>query len=264
MKRGDKVWLQNARDRGWVIPDWPAPEGINAVCTTRCGGVSTAPFDSLNLGDHVADAPEAVVENRRILREALQLPAEPLWLEQVHGTDVHCIDGSAVQIEGANRDIPSADASAVFIENQIAVVMTADCLPVLFCDQAGTRVAAAHAGWRGLCNGVLEQTVTQLACEPENLMAWLGPAIGPEVFEVGAEVREAFIQHDAQASQAFKAGVEESKFLADIYLLARQRLQAIGINQIYGGNFCTLTDSDRFFSYRREARTGRMASLIWM
>ena len=246
----------------WITPDWPAPENVKSVSTTRAGGVSDVPFASLNLGAHVADDRRAVEHNRQILRETLQLPTEPLWLEQVHGTDVFCPTASDT-ISKNDSGAPIADASAVFDRGQVAVIMTADCLPVLFCDRAGTRVAAAHAGWRGLCNGVLESTVKQLACEPEQLMAWLGPAIGPEVFEVGIEVRAAFIAEDALASDAFKVGAQEGKYLADIYCLARQRLRTLGIEQIYGGSFCTFTDSERFFSYRREGRTGRMASLIW-
>ncbi len=243
----------------WIKPDWPAPDNVRALSTSRLGGVSSAPFDELNLGDHVGDDPQVVQQNRQCLRDVLQLPAEPLWLEQVHGVEVYCPTAN-----GSVGDVPRADASVVRVHNQVAVIMTADCLPVLFCDAAGTRVAAAHAGWRGLCNGVLEYTVEQLDCEPGEIMAWLGPAIGPEAFEVGSEVRAAFMEKDARAATAFKAGQSEGKYLADIYQLARQRLDKIGVEQVYGGGFCTFTDSKRFFSYRRESRTGRMASLIWM
>ncbi len=245
---------------GWILPDWPVPPTIKAVSTSRVGGVSQAPYDHLNLGAHVGDVPHDVHQNRQRLHDLLQLPSEPLWLEQVHGTTVYHPAPPTINDAAAT---PQADAVVVSAENQVAVVMTADCLPVLFCDVAGTQVAAAHAGWRGLCDGVLERTVAALACQPIQLMAWLGPAIGPECFEVGAEVRAAFMREDAQAALAFKASRHRGKYLADIYQLARQRLRALGVMQIYGGDCCTFTDSERFFSYRREAHTGRMASLIW-
>lgn len=245
----------------WITPDWPAPANVRAVSTSRLGGISTAPFDALNLGDHVDDDPQAVSSNRRWLREVLQLPSEPCWLEQVHGTDVY---RPAIAATGGSAPVPQADASVVCESRQVAVIMTADCLPVLFCDTAGTRVGAAHAGWRGLCDGVLENTVAALGCEPAQLMAWLGPAIGPDKFEVGSEVRAAFMERDEQAAAAFKAGEAAGKYLADIYHLARQRLHKLGVEQVFGGGFCTLTERERFFSYRRDGRTGRMASLIWL
>ncbi len=239
----------------WIIPNWSVPAQVRAVCTTRHGGVSVAPFDSLNLGDHVGDDPAAVARNRLIVGDVLQLPTEPLWLQQVHGVEVCAMDVGACY--------PQADASFALRNNQVCVVMTADCLPVLFCDKAGTRVAAAHAGWRGLEAGVLEQTVQKLGCAAHDIIAWLGPAIGAQAFEVGAEVRAAFMQHDPAAAAAFQPSVT-GKWLADIYLLARQRLNAVGVQAIFGGEYCTYSDAQQFFSYRRDGQTGRMASLIWL
>lgn len=239
----------------WLKPDWPAPRHVHAVCTTRTGGVSQAPFDTLNLGDHVGDDPVAVADNRRFVAETLNLANTPLWLQQVHGVKVarHNVD---------NLGCP-ADASVSFEKTEVCVVMTADCLPVLFCDRAGTRVAAAHAGWRGLCDGVLEETVRALGCEPTEILAWLGPAIGPQAFEVGDEVRAAFMAHHQQAAAAFKP-LSEGKWLTDIYELGRQRLAAMGVVAVYGGDLCTYTQQDLFFSFRRDGQTGRMASLIWL
>jgi hypothetical protein len=240
----------------WLTPDWSAPANVRAVCTTRQGGVSVAPFASLNLGDHVGDDPYAVARNRMIVGDVLRLPTEPLWLQQVHGVDVCGMD--------VGTCYPTGDASVALRKNQVCVVMTADCLPVLFCDKAGTRVAAAHAGWRGLQAGVLEQTLAKLDCPPTDVLAWLGPAIGPRAFEVGAEVREAFMQHDSAAQAAFQPSANAGKWLADIYLLARQRLATAGVSDVSGGDLCTYTDAQRFFSYRRDGQTGRMACLIWM
>jgi len=239
----------------WLKPDWPAPSKVHAICTTRAGGVSTAPFDSLNLGDHVGDAPESVTRNRQLVAEVLDLPATPFWLHQVHGVKV-------ARQNVDNLGCP-ADASVAFKPDEVCVVMTADCLPVLFCDRAGTRVAAAHAGWRGLCDGVLEETVNALDCDPTEILAWLGPAIGPQAFEVGDEVRAAFMAHDEHAADAFKTS-HNQKWLADIYQLARQRLAACGVTAVYGGGLCTYTQQDLFFSFRRDQQTGRMASLIWL
>ena len=234
----------------YIQPEWPAPEDVFAASTTRVGGISERPYASLNLGAHVGDDPGAVRQNRGILKEALGLPAEPLWLEQVHGNEVLSTEGSC------------ADARVVGA-GQVAVVMTADCLPVLFTDLAGTQVAAAHAGWRGLEAGILENTVQAMQAEPSEIMAWLGPAIGPDAFEVGDEVREAFLRHDANAAGAFRPS-PAGRWLADIYLLARQRLASVGIKQVYGGDLCTYSDEERFFSFRRDRETGRMASLIWI
>lgn len=239
----------------WLKPDWPAPSHVQAICTTRTGGVSVAPFDSLNLGDHVGDDPVAVARNRQLVAEALDLPAAPFWLQQVHGVKV-------ARQNVDNLGCP-ADASVSFKTNEVCVVMTADCLPVLFCDRAGTRVAAAHAGWRGLCDGVLEETVRALDCDPAEILAWMGPAIGPQAFEVGDEVRAAFMRHDQRATEAFKPMVE-GKWLADIYQLGRQRLASVGVNAVLGGDLCTYNQQDLFYSFRRDAQTGRMASLIWL
>lgn len=251
-------WKGKAKQLGWLIPDWPAPATVNAVCTTRAGGVSAAPFDSLNLGDHVGDVPLQVARNRQQVGEILGLPTEPLWLEQVHGTVVSDMN--------AGSCYPQADASVAFKARQVSVVMTADCLPVLFCNREGTRVAAAHAGWRGLCNGMLEETIQAMDCPADQLLVWLGPAIGPDEFEVGEEVRAAFMAQDEQAISAFRAGPQAGKWQADIYTLARQRLQAQGVEAgaIYGGDHCTVSEPQRFFSYRRDQKTGRMGSFIWL
>ena len=238
-----------------ILPDWPIPAGVKACSTTRHGGISLPPYDSLNLGAHVGDTMHAVACNRQRLVEGAGLPQMPYWLEQVHGTRVLELDGK----------IPSdlqADAAYSNQLGQVCTVMTADCLPVLFASQAGDEVAAAHAGWRGLCDGILERTVERFTAAPSKITAWLGPAIGPRQFEVGAEVRAAFIAADQAAVSAFTPRGE--KFLADIYHLARQRLQRAGIFAIYGGNRCTVTEMSHFFSYRRDGVTGRLASLIWV
>lgn len=240
-----------------IVPDWPAPANVKALQTTRLGGVSAAPYDSLNLGDHVGDAPEAVARNRQLLSPLM--PSEPVWLNQVHGTVV--VNAVAADCR------PQADACISMRPAAVCAVMTADCLPVLLCDDSGSAVGAAHAGWRGLCSGVIERTVQAMDAQPQTLMAWLGPAIGPSAFEVGGEVRAAFVARHPQAASAFTpvpAVGAEGKFLADIYLLARQRLEALGISRIYGGGLCTYTDSKRFFSYRREGATGRMGTFIWL
>lgn len=243
----------NCATADFLIPDWPAPAHVRTLQTTRFGGVSQAPWDSLNLGDHVGDAVADVQANRTILRAVL--PSEPRWLQQVHGT--LAVDA------GFDGDLPAADAAFSRQVSKVCVVMTADCLPVLFCDRAGTVVAAAHAGWRGLLAGVLEQTIRSMAEPPAEILAWLGPAIGPECFEVGDEVRTAFVERDAAAALAFRPH-GAGKWLADIYLLARQRLQAAGVTSVSGGDLCTVSDPSRFFSYRRDGQTGRMASLIWL
>ncbi|ATE75714.1 MULTISPECIES: peptidoglycan editing factor PgeF [Pseudomonas] len=236
----------------WLTPDWPAPASVKACVTTRAGGVSLAPFDSLNLGDHVDDSPEAVAENRRRLTDRFSI--QPAWLQQVHGIVVAQADPNLVA---------TADASWTATPGIACTAMTADCLPALFCDRAGTRVAAAHAGWRGLAAGVLEATLDSLAVPPEDVLVWLGPAIGPQAFEVGPEVRETFVQQLPETANAFVPSHNAGKFMADIYELARLRLAARGVTAVYGGGFCTVTDP-RFFSYRRSPRTGRFASLIWL
>lgn len=238
-----------------IVPQWPMPAGVGACSSTRVGGVSASPWDSLNLGAHCGDNPEHVEENRRRFYEASELPSRPVWLEQVHGNAV-------LTLTGGEYDSKRADASYSNKPGLVCAVMTADCLPVLFCNQAGTEVAAAHAGWRGLCDGVLEQTVAQFQDKPENILAWLGPAIGPQAFEVGPEVREAFMDKDAKADSAFRPAGE--KYFADIYQLARQRLANLGVTQVFGGERCTLSEKDDFFSYRRDRTTGRMASFIWL
>ncbi|MBB2495418.1 peptidoglycan editing factor PgeF [Aquipseudomonas ullengensis] len=236
----------------WLTPDWPAPANVRACVTTRAGGVSLAPFDSLNLGDHVEDDLQAVSANRLLLIS--QLRCQPAWLRQVHGIAV---------AEANPALVAEADASWSATPGIASAVLTADCLPALFCDRAGTRVAAAHAGWRGLAGGVLEATLDALALPPEQVLVWLGPAIGPAAFEVGAEVREAFVSSHADAEQAFRPSANDGKFMADIYALARIRLAARGVTAVYGGGYCTVSDP-RFFSYRRASRTGRFASLVWL
>jgi len=238
-----------------ILPDWPLPKGVAACSSTRIGGISLPPYDSLNLGAHCGDNAEHVEENRARVFAAGGLPSKPVWLEQVHGNDVLALSGGPYVSK-------RADASYSNTPGTVCAVMTADCLPVLFCNQAGTEVAAAHAGWRGLCAGVLEQTVACFADKPGNLLAWLGPAIGPQSFEVGAEVREAFMAHDPQADSAFRPHRE--KYFADIYQLARQRLASVGVHHVFGGDRCTFSDKDNFFSYRRDKTTGRMASFIWL
>lgn len=274
----------------WLIPAWPAPANVGACMTTRAGGVSRAPYDSFNTATHVGDDPVAVAENRRLLRQ--DLPGEPLWLNQVHGNRVFELLTPPLQKGGRGdfRDAdsggslisppsplcqsgqitPEADACMTREPGQVCVVQTADCLPVLFCDQAGTVVAAAHAGWRGLAGGVLEETVRAMGAAPDGILAWLGAAIGPDAFEVGEEVREAFISQHALAGVAFRPALPGTldeaprKWLADIYALARIRLAAVGVERVYGGGLCTLKERQRFFSYRRAQHTGRMASLIWL
>ncbi len=240
---------------GWIEPGWPAPPGICALTTLRRGGYSQQPFDGLNLGDHVGDAPAAVVKNRQLLYQSLKLPSEPTWLTQVHGVDV--IEAGVVP-EGWK-----ADAQFTHTPGQVCAVLTADCLPLLLCNRAGDRVAAVHAGWRGLAGGVIEAALKRIAAPGDEVMAWLGPAIGPDCFEVGAEVRDTFLQHDPEANAAFVSN-RPGHWLADIYLLARLRLKGCGVTAVWGGDCCTVTDRERFYSYRRDGRTGRMATLIWI
>jgi len=236
-----------------IIPDWHVPVNVSALQTTRNGGFSIAPYHQLNLGDHVGDEPLTVARNRMLLQSLL--PSEPVWLKQIHSSTV--VDA------GCCTCLPEADASICSKPGAVCVVMTADCLPVLLCDQQGSVVGAAHAGWRGLCNGVIEQTVRSMQVPPQSLMAWLGPAIGLGVFEVGDEVRAAFVDKQPEAAIAFVPG-KTGKWLADLYQLARQRLHRLGIVQIYGGDLCTFNDPERFFSYRRDGVTGRMGSFIWL
>jgi polyphenol oxidase len=238
-----------------IRPDWPAPANIHAFCTTRHGpGVSQAPYAAFNLGARCGDAPEAVQENRRQLRTHYQLPSEPLWLQQVHATDV-AID------TGARTEQPMADASVSLIPHSVLAVLTADCLPVLFCNAHGSEVAAAHAGWRGLAAGMLEATVAAMRSAPAELMAWLGPAAGPAHYEIDERVRHIFLAADLQSHRAF-IETRPGHYLIDLPAIARQRLLAAGVQHVYGGEYCTLSDT-RFYSHRREQQTGRMASLIW-
>jgi polyphenol oxidase len=238
----------------WLTPQWPAPSNVRALTTLRTGGWSEAPFDGLNLASHVGDAPEHVLRNRRALREQASLPREPLWLNQVHGVEVVAAD--------TREPTPTADACVANAAGQVCAVLTADCLPVLFCDTSGSRVAAAHAGWRGLVQGVLSATLRALERPPEQLLAWLGPAIEPTAFEVGGEVREQFLLRDPESEAAFVRN-DRQRWQADLYLLARQDLARAGVTQVFGGGFECFADSTRFFSYRRDGRTGRMATLIW-
>jgi polyphenol oxidase len=240
----------------FIIPNWPAPANVRALQTNRTAGHSLAPYDSFNLGDHVKDNPIHVAQNRQLLSQ--HLPSEPVWLHQVHGTQV---------VDAAQTDcVPDADASFTSQKNVVCVTMTADCLPVLLCDNAGTVVSAVHAGWRGLCDGALEASIYAVCraanIESNQLMAWFGPAIGPNAFEVGAEVRAQFIAIDSKSEAAFVN--RGDKYLCDLYKIATQRLNNLGVTQIYGGDFCTYTDKENFFSFRRDGDTGRMATLIWL
>lgn len=245
-----------SNEASWFVPDWDVPPNVRSLTTTRVGGVSRGQFASLNLGDHVGDDPIAVAANRRRLTDALQ--ASPLWLQQVHGTRV--IDAGKEVPGGAP---PQADAALARETGVVCTVMTADCLPVLFCDSRGSVVAAAHAGWRGLLDGVLEATVSAMGVAGERIFAWLGPAIGPKAFEVGQEVRDAFVAIDSDAASAFQS-LGKGKWLADIFQLARQRLARQGVLRVSGGQWCTFGAPERFFSYRRDGQTGRMATMIWL
>jgi polyphenol oxidase len=236
-----------------IVPEWPNVPNVGALITTRSGGCSEGAYASLNLGDHVGDLPERVARNRASLRE--YLPNEPKWLRQVHGITVADVDQLSVTVE--------SDAALARRSGVVCGILTADCLPVLLVDRGGTVVAAAHAGWRGMQAGVLEAAVREMAVTPAELMAYLGPAIGPRHYEVGQEVRAAFVEADAEAELAFTA-TRTRKWLADLYLLARQRLGRAGVTQVSGGNYCTFGEPERFFSFRRDGETGRMASLIWL
>ena len=240
---------------GVIRPDWPAPAVVRAAVSTRQGGVSVAKWDSLNLGAHTGDDPLHVAENRRRLRAALDLPVEPFWLQQVHGTVVSRLDDAT--------PVRVADAAVAFRTDRGCAVLTADCMPVMLCDRAGTRVGIAHAGWRGLAAGVVEAAVAALECAPHELMAWLGPAIGPEAFEVGEEVRAQFVADDAGADAAFVRNARD-RWQADLYALARRRLARAGVGDVYGTVVSTHADARRFYSHRRDGPCGRMASLIWL
>lgn len=237
----------------WIVPDWPAHAHVRALVTTRNGGVSQGPYSSFNLGLKVNDDPARVAENRARLRE--HLPAAPRWIAQVHGN--HVVDAAAVETP------VEADASFTRAPDVPCAVMVADCMPVLLSDRSGTVVAAAHAGWRGLSSGVIENTVRAMGVAPREVVAWMGPAIGPSAFEVGADVREAFVSQDAGAAPAF-VDHRPGKWLADLFWLARRRLQAVGVASIHGGGLCTVSDPARFFSHRRDRVSGRMAALVWL
>lgn len=252
---------ESAVDAGFIFPRWPAPANVRAVVTTRrAPGVSLSPFDRCNLGDHVDDDPVKVAANRVILRECLRLPEEPRWLRQVHGVDVFEADKK----DPVDNAIIVADASITRTPEKVLVVLTADCLPIFLCAIEGSEIAALHAGWRGLAAGVIEETCARMRTPCSRLLAWLGPAIGPTAFTVGEDVRHAFLAIDPSAEKSFRTFSTEPKWLCDLYQLARQRLLAQGVKQIFGGDDCTYSDPIRFYSHRRDGVTGRMASLIWI
>lgn len=239
--------------RNWIVPDWPAPPRVKAFVTTRLGGVSRAPYDSFNLGDHVGDALGDVASNRALL--SVYLPAAPVWLRQVHGTHVVVAENVESGVE--------ADAAHTAKPGLVCAILTADCLPVLICDRNGTQVAAVHAGWRGLSQSVIERAIAAMRVPPPELLVYLGPAIGPSHYEVGDDVRDQFINDDENAVTAFMPK-SNGKWLANLYELAQLRLRRLGVEEIYGGNYCTFDDREQFFSYRRDGQTGRMAALIWL
>ncbi len=238
-----------------IEPDWPAPPCVHAAFTLRVGGVSTGPFASLNLGAQVGDGPEAVAENRLRVRQRLHLPADPTWLQQIHGTVIADLD------EGGVRG--PADAAMTRRSDRVCVIQVADCVPVLFAALDGSAVAAAHAGWRGLSAGVLESTVRSLGTEARQLCAWLGPGIGPRHFEVGDDVHAAFLAGDSAAGADFQANAR-GRWQCDLLALVRRRLSKLGVSEISGGNHCTYAEPERFFSYRRDGQCGRMAALVWL
>ncbi len=242
----------------WITPDWPAAARVRALSSLRGGGVSIHSYASLNLGGHVGDAPAAVAENRRRLKSAARLPAEPAWLNQVHGPRVVDLDA----LDEAQSP-PQADAALTRQPGRVCAILTADCLPVLLAAESGQSVAAAHAGWRGLAGGVIEAAVRALAVAPASILAWLGPAIGPRHFEVGGEVRDLLMAEDSAASASFVPNAR-GRFLADLPALARGRLARLGVRRIYGGGECTFSHADKYFSYRRDGTTGRQATLIWL
>lgn len=237
---------------GLIRAEWPAPAGIIAGTTTRAGGVSNGVYASMNLGDHVGDDPADVAENRRRFVAHCGLAEEPGWLTQVHGTAVQEVGGAA---------LPEADAAIARGPGAAVAVLTADCLPILLCADSGDEIAAIHAGWRGLAAGIVATTLSRLHTRPERLLAWLGPAISQPAFEVGVEVCAAFVAGDAGAKACFQPN-QRGRWQADLYALARRRLEAAGVGAIYGGGLCTFGDSERFFSYRRDGQCGRMATFI--
>ena len=238
----------------WIDADWPAPSNIRAGTTLRRGGVSKNACKSLNLGEHVSDDSAAVIENRRRFAADCGLPSEPRWLHQIHSVNV--ANGAPLQPD------PGTDAMITREANTVCAVLTADCLPLVFAATDGSEVAVAHAGWRGLCNGILEATVAGMQTSPAEILAWLGPAISQPAFEVGAEVRDRFVERQAEATMHFVANTR-GRFQADLYGLARQRLSALGVGGVYGGGRCTYTEQENFFSYRRDGQCGRMATFIY-
>lgn len=244
----------------WIVPDWPAPPGVRAASTLRYLGVSPPPWNSLNLGEHVGDDPARVAENRRRAGRALSLPEAPAWLEQVHGREVLRLDQAELPVTRV------ADGAVTARSGRVLAVLTADCLPVLFCRADGTGVGIAHAGWRGLAAGVLEAAAEAMDAPPDQLLAWIGPGIGAAAYEVGADVRDACMAVDPGAVEHFGAG-RPGRWQFDLAGLARRRLAALGVAGVHGGQWCTHSDPARFFSHRRdgaERPTGRMATLIWL
>jgi hypothetical protein len=241
--------------REWLVPDWDVAPRVRAFATTRAGGASVGEYGSMNLGSSSGDDPGHVARNRLIVRE--HLPSMPRWMKQVHGTAVADLDRMG------DSDVPLADAAVASTPGRVGVVLTADCMPLLLADAAGTRVGVAHAGWRGMAAGVIENTVRAMDIAPQKLRAWMGPTIGPDAFEVGPEVREAFVQADAQSDGAFRPH-KPGKYMADLYALARRRLARAGVERVHGGGFCTYSDAQRFFSYRRVQASGRMGTFIWI
>jgi len=239
----------------WIVPEWPAPACVHAVTTTRQGGVSQGAFTSMNPADHVGDDPAAVATNRMRLQQALKLPSHPVWLRQVHATTIVDI--------GAGEGIPEADGAWTCSPGPVCAVLTADCLPLLLCDRSGRCVAAVHAGWRGLAAGVIEAAVAAMPTPGDALLAWLGPAISAKAYEVGGEVRDTFLAHDSRSEEHFRPAMGGG-WHADLYALARQRLVDCGVGSVYGGGHCSYGEPERFYSFRRDGMTGRMASLIWL
>lgn len=239
-------------DPRWIVPDWPAAPGVRALITTRAGGVSAGRYASLNLGSGVGDDPGCVARNRAIVGACL--PGEPKWLKQVHG----------IRIIEAEQAAPGTEADGAIVRDPgvVCAVLTADCVPVLLCDKAGSAVGIAHAGWRGLAAGIVEGVVQAMGASAREVRAYLGPGIGPRAYEVGEEIRNVFVDRDPGAAAAFEPR-HNGKYLADLYRLARRRLAAAGVVEVYGGGFCTAGE-ERFFSYRRDGITGRMASLVWL
>ena len=259
--------MSSAASPAVITPDWPAPARVRAASTERRGGASEGPYTSCNLATHVGDEASAVAANRRALAAALGLATEPCWLEQIHGSTVLDLGQERGYTSSSERrrgvSPPTADGAVTSRPRQPCAVMTADCLPVLFCDTSGTRVGVAHAGWRGLAAGVLPAAVARMGIEPRAMLVWLGPAIGQAAYEVGEEVRQALMHSVPGAETCFEPNAA-GRWQADLCGLARLSLQGAGVNGIYGGGVCTYTESERFFSHRREAPCGRMATLIWL